>query len=103
MTRRTEQTEERLLRDLALALSRVDTNGPLVTITRVSVTPDLKTAHVWVANWNTLTDAKQRRTLQAFRQQLALRATNRSLPHLILKHDESSEYAAHIQQLLNEN
>ncbi len=100
MSRRSEQVSAELRRKLAAALLEVASSEQLLTLTRVKVTDDLRHADIAIAGWKNI-DSKDQSHI---RHELALAAANASTmkftPRLHIVDDDSSEYAAHISQLL---
>ena len=109
MTRRLERVAEEIREEIARLLMREvkDPRIGFVTITRVSVTPDLHTARVWVG---VLGDATQRkRSLDGLKhsagymrrlvgQRLGLRYT----PELHFSYDEGLDATDRVAQLLDQ-
>lgn len=100
MSRRTEQLGHTIQRLVAMVLEQAIDGAVIVTVTRVDTAPDLKTAKVYVANWDRLTPAKQAIGLRAAQQAVRSGLTSRYTPRLTIIHDDASEYAAHIASLL---
>ncbi len=108
MKHRIERVCEVLKRELGQIITREITfSSPLVTVSAVDITPDLKNAHVFVS---ALGDERQRRdaleTLEKHRvplqHELARRITLKHTPHLHFKLDESIERGIRVLGILDE-
>ena len=109
MTRRTERLGEEIREEVALLIAGElkDPRIGFVTVTRVEVTPDLRTARIYVGVLGT---EKQRQTSLAGLKQGAgflRRALGRSLrlrytPELVFIYDEGLEASDRVAQLLAE-
>ena len=109
MTRRTERVAEEIREEVARMLSREikDPRIGFVTVTRVQITPDLRSARIFVG---VLGDATQRRkTLQGLeqatgfvRRAVGQRLRLRFTPELIFAYDEGLDATARVAQLLDE-
>lgn len=110
MTRRTERVND-LLREEISALLRRGMKDPrisgLVSITEVDVSPDLRSAKVFVSVMGS--DEEKHATFQAldaaahyFKRELHKRLTMRRTPELVFLPDDSLEHGAHILDLLNQ-
>ncbi|MBP9827063.1 ribosome-binding factor A [Candidatus Saccharibacteria bacterium] len=100
MSRRTEQIAHSIQRIVAATLERAIEGETIVTVTRVDVAPDMKTAKVFVANWDNLTADLQNKGLRESQQAVRNGLTSKYTPRLTIIHDDASEYAAHIASLL---
>jgi ribosome-binding factor A len=108
VTRRTERVAEELREEVALILAR-DIKDPrvgFVTVTRATITPDLRTARVFVG---VLGDEGQRRkTLSGLaqaagfiRRTVAQRLRLRVVPDLSFAYDEGLDAADRVAHLLD--
>ena len=108
MSRRTERINQFLREEISELLRqakdpRLDS---FVTITEVSISPDLRQAKVFIS---ILGDEKeQERVLKGlvaasgfFRRQLAPRLTMRFVPELVFLRDDSVERGSHLLQLID--
>ncbi len=109
MTRRTERVAEELREEVARIIAR-DLKDPrigFVTVTRATITPDLRSARVYVG---VLGDAGQRRkTLDGLAQAsgfvkrtVAQRLRLRFVPELVFEYDEGLAAAERVASLLAE-
>ncbi len=83
----------------------LEKEAAMVTVTRVDVAPDLRTATIWVGLLGApVAQEKLWKRIEYFRPdiQRAVGAamTTRFIPRLTIKQDTGGEYAAHIDQLL---
>ena len=109
MTRRTRQVGE-MLRDEINDIIRKDVDDHRLgfwSITRVDVTPDLRTARVYISVLGT--DQERKDTVEALRKAsgfirriLKPRLRMRQIPDLDFKDDRSLEYAATITKTLHD-
>ena len=109
MSRRTERLAEEVREEVALLIASElkDPRIGFVTVTRVEVTPDLRTARIYVGVLGT---EKQRTTSLAGLKQGAgflRRALGRTLrlrytPELVLQYDEGLEASDRVAKLLAE-
>jgi ribosome-binding factor A len=108
-TRRQERVSGQIHRELSQLLIREVRDPRLaeVTITEVRVTPDLQLARVY---FTVLGGAEEEKAAQAglesaggyLRTQLAARVKLRLAPELAFEPDRSTEYARHIDELLDQ-
>lgn len=109
MTRRTRQVGE-LLREELDDIIRKDVKDPRIgffSITNVDVTPDIRSARVYISVLGT--DEERDNTLTALRNaakfirfHLKPRLRMRQIPDLEFRDDRSMEYAQHISETLRE-
>ena len=109
MTRRTRQVGELLKEELA-DIIRKEMDDPRLgfwSITRVDVTPDLRSARVYISVLGT--DDERKATVAAMRsgagfirRHLKPRLRMRQIPELEFRDDRSLEYAASISETLLE-
>ncbi len=109
MTRRTKQVGE-LLREELTDIIRKEAKDPRIgfmSITRVEVPPDLRSARVFVSVLGT--DEEREKTLAALRSgagfirfHLKPRLRMRQIPELDFRDDRSMEYAQQISETLRE-
>ena len=108
--RRTERLAEEIREEVARIIGRglKDPRIGFVTVTRVELTPDLRTAHVYVG---VLGDEAQRdKTLAGLKQaagfirrELGQRIRMRHIPELAFQYDEGLDATDRVAQLLDEN
>lgn len=110
MSRRTERLNEQFreeISDLLLRQVKDPRLGVFITVTQVSVSPDLSHARVFVSVMGSAEekqgalqglDAAAAFIRHEMRQRLSLRRT----PRLSFRHDDSMEQGAHILDLLDE-
>jgi ribosome-binding factor A len=109
VSRRTERVAEELREEVARLLAREikDPRIGFVTVTRAQISPDLRSARVFVG---VLGDAKQRReTLQGLtqatgyiRRAVGQRLRLRLTPELTFVYDEGIEATSRVAQLLDQ-
>ncbi len=103
MSLRVQRVSAQLQRQVADALqAEVSGTAVLLTVTRVSVSPDLRQATVWVAGWDNITLANQERLVRLLQRYCNQRSTSKVTPRLTLETDTSADYAQNIQRLLHE-
>ena len=104
---RLDKVEEELKREISTIinyeLNNTNITG-MVSVTKVKVTPDFKFARVYVSMIN----SSKKKTLEALkksagyvRTQLAHKINLRVTPEIIFEFDESIEYGAKIDAILN--
>lgn len=108
--RRSERVAEEIREEVAGIIARglKDPRIGFVTVTRVGLTPDLRTAHV---NVGVLGDQGQRaKSLAALKQaagfvrrELGKRIRMRHIPELVFHYDEGLDATERVAQLLAEN
>lgn len=105
---RMDRVEEELKREISsiinYELNNTNITG-MVSVTKVRVTPDLRYARVYVSMIN----SNKKKTLEALkksagyvRTELAHRVNLRVTPEIIFEFDESIEYGARIDAILND-
>lgn len=105
---RMNRVEEELKREISnivnYELNNTNITG-MVSVTKVKVTPDFRFARVYVSMLN----ASKKKTLKALkksagyvRTQLAHKINLRTTPEIIFEFDESIEYGAKIDSILND-
>lgn len=108
MKHRLERVCEVLKRELGVIILREMTfSSPLVTVSAVDITPDLKQAHVYISalgsnsqRQGAIASLEQHRAhLQA---ELAKRVVLKHTPHLNFKLDESMERGSRVLNILDE-
>lgn len=104
---RIDEEVKRVLSDIVAHDVRDDRLSPMTSLTRVSVTTDLKYAKVYVSVLGTPRERSQ--TIDALRHgagfirsQLARRISLRRAPELIFEIDDSVEHGLHIAKLLSD-
>lgn len=108
MKHRIERVCEIIKRELGSIILRECTfSAPLVTISAVDITPDLKQAHIFVSAMGT--DAQKRKALETLEHnrtvlqaELAKRVILKHTPHLNFKFDESIERGTRVLGILDE-
>ena len=108
MKHRIERVCEVLKRELGqLMLRELTFPVPLVTVSAVDVTPDLKQAHVFISALGTA--SQRRRVLEmlehhrgAFQRELAKRVSMKNTPHLHFRLDDSIERGTRVLSILDE-
>ena len=107
MKHRMLRVNEVVKRELSGIVAReISFEGALVTINSVKVTPDLKSAHVFVSVLGSEKAADVMTRLEkhrvAFQSELARRVTMKFTPHLIFHLDESIARGSRIVEILQE-
>lgn len=108
-TNRMEKVDEEFKREIGRIIDQdlKNTNiTGLISVTKVKVSPDLKSARVYISILNA---KSKKNTLDGLnkatgfiRSELARRINLRYTPSLTFELDESMEYGAHIESILNE-
>lgn len=106
------QRHQRLEEDIKVAISDIilrDVKHPsingIISVTRVELTPDQKYAKVFISIFNA--DDKEKvlnaliKSVGYIRYELGKKVKLRFLPDLEFKLDDSMEYGAHMDQLIN--
>lgn len=108
MAYRVERVESIIKRELAniLLFEAHDEHFKFISITKVSLNKDMSVAMVWYTVMGT--DGEIEATKKALEQAkgyirsiLAKKLDLRKVPELRFKYDESLEYGAHIEEILN--
>jgi len=107
MKHRQLRVNELVKRELSAIVAReINFEGLLVSINAVDVTPDLKSAHVFVSILGSATGASVIDTLEAHRPvlqaELARHVVLKYTPHLIFHLDDSIERGTRVLEILNE-
>src|SRR3982074_149161 len=107
MKHRKLRVNELLKRELSIIVTRELTfEGALVTLNQVDVTPDLKSAHVYVSVLGSDTGQTVINKLQehrvALQTQLARHIVLKYTPHLIFHLDDSIERGTRVIEILQE-
>ncbi len=107
MKHRLLRVNELLKRELSVAITRELTfDGALVTVNQVDVTPDLKSAHVFVSVLGSETPFAVTEKLEANRvmlqSELSRKVVLKFTPHLIFHLDDSTERGSRIIEILQE-
>jgi ribosome-binding factor A len=108
MKRRIERVCEVLKRELGQTILRELTfPTPLVTISAVEITPDLKQAHVYVSAFGS--DAQRQEILATLEQnrgmlqlEVSKRVVLKNTPHLNFKLDDSIERGSRVLSILDD-
>ena len=107
------QRHERLEQDVKIALSDIIMNEVkepsvtgLISVTDVKITPDQKYAKVYVSiygkgNKNKVIEALKKAT-GFIKKELGRRVRMKNMPDITFELDNSMEYGAHIQNIINE-
>ena len=105
MGRIDEQYRKELSQILGYELKNPNVTG-MLSVTKVTVTPDLKFAKVYVSILNSKnikeTMAGLKKSSGFIRSELAKRVNLRNTPELIFELDDSMEYGAKIDSILKE-
>lgn len=107
-TNRMNKIDEELRREISNIIS-FELNNPkasgLISVTKVKVTPDLRYARVYISIIN---EKNKKATLAALkkssgyiRSEIARKVNLRTTPEIIFEFDESIEYGAKIDEIIN--
>jgi ribosome-binding factor A len=107
MKHRQLRVNELVKRELSAIVAReINFEGVLVSINAVDVTPDLKSAHVFVSILGSATGASVIDKLEAHRPvlqaELSRHVVLKYTPHLVFHLDDSIERGARVLEILNE-
>jgi ribosome-binding factor A len=107
MKHRLLRVNELLKRELSIAITRDLTfEGALVTVNQVDVTPDLKSAHVFVSVLGSETPfavtEKLKENRVMLQNELSRKVVLKYTPHLIFHLDDSTERGSRIIEILQE-
>jgi ribosome-binding factor A len=107
MKHRQLRVNELVKRELSAIISReINFEGVLVSINAVNVTPDLKSAHVFVSILGSATGASVIDKLEAHRPalqaELSRHVVLKYTPHLVFHLDDSIERGTRVLEILNE-
>lgn len=108
MKHRLERVCSILQRELgAIILREITLPTPIVTVSSVDITPDLKQAHIFISTMGTAGEKKAVLTVlenhRAFLQaEVAKRVVMKNTPHLHFKLDESIERGTRVLGILDE-
>jgi ribosome-binding factor A len=107
MKHRRLRVNELLKRELSIAITReLAFDGALVTVNQVDVTPDLKSAHVFVSVLGSKTPFAVTEKLEENRvmlqTELSRKVVLKYTPHLIFHLDNSTERGSRIIEILQE-
>ena len=106
---RLDRINEELKREISNIIN-YDLKNPnikgMITVTKVSITPDLRYAKLQVSMLNVKDKKENLKELKSssgyIRSEIAKRINLRYTPELVFELDESMEYGAHINEILNE-
>jgi len=100
-----EEFRKELSQLISFELKEPSVTG-MVSVTKVKVTPDLKYAKVYVSIFNSKnikeTLAGLKKSSGFLRSELAKRINLRNTPELVFELDESLEYGARIDKIIND-
>ncbi|MFA5318248.1 MAG: 30S ribosome-binding factor RbfA [Patescibacteria group bacterium] len=107
MSKRIEQVNKLLRKEIALAIERdLELPGVLATVARVDCTPEFKDAKVWIS---ILPDNKAGSAMEKIRKQQSLiynylkkNTVLRRIPVLKFIFDDTQKYAAEIENIISE-
>ena len=107
MKHRQLRVNELVKRELSAIIAReINFEGALVSVNAVDVTPDLKTAHVFVSTLGVDNGGKVIDRLEAHRPalqaQLSRHVVLKYTPHLVFHHDQSIKRGARVLEILND-
>ena len=107
MKHRQLRVNELVKRELSAIIAReINFEGALVSVNAVDVTPDLKTAHVFVSTLGVDNGGKVIDKLDAHRPalqaQLSRHVVLKYTPHLVFHHDQSIKRGARVLEILND-
>ena len=100
-----EELKKELSQIISYELKNPEATG-MISVTKVKITPDLKYAKVYVSILNSknvkATLAGLKKSSGFLRSELAKRINLRNTPELVFELDESLEYGAKIDSILND-
>ena len=106
MSERVEQVNQLLKKEVGAYLQEhMPSTGGFLTITAAQTTPDLKLAVIWYGYVGDDLPAiikllrKEKRSLQTY---INKRLAMKSVPKIVLKHDNSGDYAVQISKKIEE-
>ena len=106
MNERVQQVNMLLKQEVGKYLQeQLEAHVGFLTITAVETTPDMKLAIIWYGYIGddlalvTKLLRKEKRSLQAY---INKRLTMKSVPRIVLKHDNSGDYAVEISKVIKE-
>src|SRR5205809_2890282 len=107
MKHRQLRVNELVKRELSAIISReINFEGVLVSVNAVDVTPDMKSAHVFVSTLGSTTGANVIDKLEAHRAalqaELSRHVVLKYTPHLVFHLDDSIERGSRVLEILNE-
>ena len=107
MKHRQLRVNELVKSELSAIIAReINFEGALVSVNAVDVTPDLKTAHVFVSTLGVDNGGKVIDRLEAHRPalqaQLSRHVVLKYTPHLVFHHDQSIKRGARVLEILND-
>jgi ribosome-binding factor A len=107
MKHRLLRVNELLKRELSIAITRELTfDGALVTVNQVDVTPDLKSAHVFVSVLGSekpfVVTEKLEENRVMLQTELSRKVVLKYTPHLVFHLDDSTERGSRIIEILQE-
>jgi ribosome-binding factor A len=107
MKHRLLRVNELIKRELSVLITRdITFDGTLVTVNQVDVTPDLKSAHVYVSVFGSKDRPAVMEKLEAHRvvlqTELAKKVVLKYTPHLVFRLDDSIERGARVFELLQQ-
>ena len=110
MTRRIERLNNLLRHEISELLQRQVKDprlGNFVTVTEVSISPDLRYARIFVSHMGSEEEKRETLSILAsasgfFRRELAKRLRLRRIPELSFQCDDSIERGAHLLELIDQ-
>ena len=107
MKHRQLRVNELVKRELSAIISReINFEGVLVSVNAVNVTPDLKSAHVFVSTLGSTTGANVIERLEAHRAalqaELSRHVVLKYTPHLVFHLDDSIERGSRVLEILRD-
>jgi ribosome-binding factor A len=107
MKHRQLRLNELVKRELSSIIAReINFDGALVSINAVDVSPDLKSAHVFVSTLGAANRGSIMDKLEAYRPalqaELSRHVVLKYTPHLIFHHDESIKRGARVLEILDD-
>ncbi|MEI7819163.1 MAG: ribosome-binding factor A, partial [bacterium] len=88
MTLRSDRVGHQIQRLVATEIRSVKPAGSsLLTVTRCSVTPDLRRADIWLAGWDSLHESEQRQLRHDLQKAVGRESTTKFTPKLSIMED----------------
>ena len=106
LNRINEELRKEISQIISYELKNPDANCGLISVTKVKITPDFKYAKVYISMINT---KNQEKTLEAIKKSsgfirslIAKRVNLRITPELVFEIDDSLEYGAKIDKIIDD-
>lgn len=105
LNRINEELRKEISQIISFELKNPEATG-LISVTKVKITPDLKYAQIYVSILNSKSDTKTLEALKKssgyIRSLVAKRINLRIIPELVFEKDDSMEYGAKIDKIIED-